>query len=62
MAVRNPSQVARRRQVEAGLRLVAPFLDLVLAAGDRVSRAAGRKQIAPDPPRRTLPRGDAAQR
>jgi len=62
MAVRNPSQVAHRRQLEAGLRLVAPFLDLVLAAGDRVSRVAGRNQIAPDPPRRTLSAGDPERR
>jgi hypothetical protein len=60
--VRNPAQLARRRQVEAGLRLVAPFLDLLLAAGDRVSRVAGRNQIAPDPPRRTLPPGGPARR
>ena len=54
MAVRNASQLARRRQVEAGLRLVAPLLDLVLAAGDRVSRVAGRNEIDPEPSRRSL--------
>lgn len=62
MASRSPSQLVRRRQVEAGLRLAAPFLDLVLAAGDRVSRVAGRNQIAPDPPRRTLAPGEPARR
>jgi hypothetical protein len=62
MGARSPSQLARRRQVEAGLRLVAPLLDLVLGAGDRVSRVVGRNQIAPEPPRRTLRPGDPAQR
>ena len=62
MAVRNASQLARRRQVEAGLRLVAPLLDLVLAAGDRLSRVAGRNEIAPEPPRRALRAGDQARR
>ena len=52
MAFRTPSQLAVRRRFEAGIRLVAPLLDLVLATGDRVSRVAGRNQIDPDPPRR----------
>jgi hypothetical protein len=54
VAFRTPSQLATRRRFEAGIRLVAPLLDLVLAAGDRVSRAAGRNQIEPEPPRRSL--------
>jgi hypothetical protein len=33
-----PGQIRRRDQVEGVLRLAAPFLDLVLAAGERVSR------------------------
>jgi len=33
-----PQQLRRRDQVEAVLRFAAPVLDLVLAAGDRVSR------------------------
>jgi hypothetical protein len=37
-----PRQQRRRDQVEAVLRLGAPLLDLVLAAGERVSRIAGR--------------------
>ena len=52
MAFRTPSQLAVRRRFEAGIRLAAPLLDLVLAAGDRVSRVAGRNQIEPEPPRR----------
>ena len=54
MALRTPSQLATRRRIEAGIRLAAPLLDLVLAAGDRVSRVVGRNQIEPEPPRRTL--------
>ena len=44
MAVRSPSQLANRARIESLIRLVAPALDLVLAAGDRVraSRAATR--------------------
>jgi hypothetical protein len=41
-----------RRRIEALIRLAAPALDLVLFAGDRVSRVAGRNEIDPEPPRR----------
>jgi len=54
MALRTPVQLARRRRIEGVLRIAAPALDLLLAAGDRVSRVAGRNQIDPDPPRRSL--------
>ena len=42
MANRTPSQRARRRRIEGALRVASPFLDLLLAAGDRFSRLAGR--------------------
>ena len=54
MAIRTPSQLATRRRIEAGIRVAAPFLDLLLAVGDRVSRVAGRNEIEPEPPRRSL--------
>jgi hypothetical protein len=54
MAVRSPSQLARRRQIEALIRLAAPALDLLLAAGDRVSGVAGRDAVDPEPSRRSL--------
>jgi hypothetical protein len=54
MAARTPSQLANRARFEALLRLAAPALDLLLAAGDRVSRVAGRNEIEPEPPRRSL--------
>jgi uncharacterized protein (DUF58 family) len=38
----SPTQLAWRGRFEAALRLAAPFLDLLLAAGDRVSRIADR--------------------
>ena len=48
-----------RRRIEGLIRLAAPALDLVLFAGEQVSRVAGRNQIDPDPPRRL---GDRAAR
>jgi hypothetical protein len=59
MARRTPAQLERRRQIEALIRLAAPALDLVLAAGDRISRLAGRGEEEPEPPRRL---GDARAR
>ena len=47
--VRTPAQLARRRRVEAVIRVAAPLLDLVLFAGDRVSRVAGRNDVDPEP-------------
>ena len=31
--------------------LAAPLLDVLLFAGDRLSRVAGRNDVAPEPPR-----------
>jgi hypothetical protein len=56
---RTPAQVAWQRRVEALVGAAAPFLDLLLAAGDRVSRVAGRDDIDPEPPRRL---GEAERR
>jgi hypothetical protein len=49
---RSPAQAALRGRIEALIGLAAPVLDLVLFAGDRVSRVAGRNDIDPEPPRR----------
>jgi len=54
MAVRSPSQLANRARFEALLRVAAPALDLLLAAGDCVSRIAGRGEADPEPSRRSL--------
>jgi hypothetical protein len=56
------AQLARRRRVEALISLAAPALDLLLYAGDRVSRVAGRHEIPPEPARRVLtPPADGAR-
>ena len=52
MAHRTSAQLAWRRRIEALIGAAAPALDLLLAAGDRVSRVAGRNDIDPEPPRR----------
>jgi hypothetical protein len=52
VAHRTPTQLAVQRRIEALIRLAAPVLDVVLFAGERVSRVAGRNEIEPDPPRR----------
>jgi len=36
-----PQQVARRERIESLIGLAAPFLDLVLSAGDRLSKVLG---------------------
>jgi hypothetical protein len=52
VAHRTAAQLTRLRRIERLIGLAAPALDLLLFAGDRVSRVAGRNQIDPDPPRR----------
>jgi hypothetical protein len=52
VAHRTAAQLARRRRIERLIGLAAPALDLLLFAGERVSRVAGRNEIDPDPPRR----------
>ena len=49
-----PQTVTARQPTpdRALIRLAAPALDLVLYAGDRVSRVVGRNEIGPDPVRR----------
>jgi len=52
VAHRTPGQLALRRRIESVIRLAAPVLDVVLFAGEQVSRVAGRNQVDPEPPRR----------
>jgi hypothetical protein len=54
VATRSARQLANRRRIEALIALAAPALDLVLYVGDRVSRVAGRDELAPEPARRAL--------
>ena len=58
MAYRSASQLARRRRIEALIKLAAPALDVVLYAGDRVSRVVGRNELPPDP---VQPHGSSAR-
>ena len=52
VAHRSTTQVRNKRRVEALIKLAAPALDLVLAAGDKASRVVGRNQLGPEPARR----------
>jgi hypothetical protein len=52
VAHRTPRQLALRRRIEGLIRVAAPVLDVVLFAGEQVSRVAGRNEIGPEPPRR----------
>jgi hypothetical protein len=55
VAVRTSAQLARRRRIEAAIRVAGPFLDLVLLAGGQLSRVAGRNE--PDRRPRPCPPG-----
>lgn len=57
MAQPSPGQLIWRRRIETGLAVVAPALDLLLAAGDRLSRAVERDDLDWVPPRRALTYG-----
>lgn len=51
MARLTPEQLRRRDQVESLIRLVAPALNVVLAAADRVSRIVEPEDVEYYPPR-----------
>jgi hypothetical protein len=53
MAPLTPAQARTRHRVESVIRLMAPALDLLLAAGDRVSRVVEREDVEYYPPRVT---------
>jgi hypothetical protein len=53
MAPMTPGQVRTRRRVESVIRAIAPALDLVLAAGDRISRVVEPEDVEYYPPRVT---------
>jgi hypothetical protein len=52
MRALTPIQRRRREQAESLIRVLAPFLDLVLAAGERVSRVVERGDDDYYPPQR----------
>jgi hypothetical protein len=53
MAPLTPDQLRTRGRVESLIRVVAPALDLLLAAGDRISRVVERDDVEYYPPRVT---------
>jgi uncharacterized protein (DUF1786 family) len=55
-------QLAWRGRIESALRIVAPALDLVLIAADRVSRVVDREAPAPVLPGRPMGRLPAQRR
>jgi hypothetical protein len=55
MPALTPDQARRRARIEGVIRLAAPALDLVLAAGERISRIVEREDHEYYPPRRTEP-------
>lgn len=59
MAVRTQRQLANRRRVERLIRVMAPGLDLVLFAGEQISRVAGRNELDPEPARRSARPGQS---
>jgi hypothetical protein len=59
VAALTPAQRSRVRRIEALIRVMAPALDVLLFAGDRLSRVAGRNEIDPEPARRTMGAGSA---
>jgi hypothetical protein len=59
VAALTPAQRLRVRRIEALIRVMAPALDVLLFAGDRLSRVAGRNEIEPEPARRTMGAGSA---
>lgn len=52
-----PTQRLWRGRIEAVLGVVAPALDLLLAAGDRISRTVERDEVSGPPPRRAVDQG-----
>jgi hypothetical protein len=61
MAQLTPAQRRWRGRIEAALRVAAPALDLMLAAGDRLARAVEREDLDWVPPRRALGSGLSEQ-
>jgi hypothetical protein len=57
-----PDQLRTRRRVEGLIRVIAPALDLVLAAGDRISRVVEREDVEYYPPRVTRGADQTPQR
>lgn len=55
------TQLLWRRRIEAGLKLASPALDLMLAAGDRLSRVVDRDDLNAPPPARRIEPGASSR-
>ena len=53
MAPLTPEQRRRRRQVERGIRVVAPALSVLLWVGERISKVVEPEDVEYYPPRMT---------
>ena len=62
MATLSPAQRRWRARIEAALHVAAPALDLMLAAGDRLSRAVERDDLDWVPPRKALSPAETPRR
>jgi hypothetical protein len=62
MAPLSPAQRRWRNRIETMLRLSAPALDLMLAAGDRLSRVVERDDLDWVPPRKALAPSETPRR
>jgi hypothetical protein len=62
LAPPSPTQLAWRGRIEAALRVAGPVLDLLLASGDRLSRALARGDAEAPAPTRRLGAGAADRR
>jgi hypothetical protein len=62
MAPLTADQLRTRRRVESVIRVIAPALDLVLAAGDRISRVIEPDDVEYYPPRVTRGAGTTPER
>jgi len=57
----SPTQLAWRGRIEAVIRLAQPALDLVLTAGERLSRVVEREDLDWTPPRPVSARAPQAR-
>ena len=55
MAALTPDQLRRRERIELVIRIAAPALNLVLAAGERISKLVEPEDHEYYPPRRGTP-------
>lgn len=50
----SPTQLVWRRRIEAGIKVAAPVFDLVLLAGEQLSKVVDRDNLNAPPPARRI--------